>query len=226
LGKTFCTNIKIINKMKILKKITPPPYSWLPLLSVFGFNMFVYYGTRLLNAGREHYMIETSLDRRIPLCTGFIVIYVLAYGQWACGYLLAARESRRVCRKMAAADLMAKAGTFAVFLIFPTSIVRSSIQGRSWCDLLTALIYRLDAPDNLFPSIHCLESWLCFRSSLWLKKVPPWYPAASFLFTVLVCASTVLVKQHVLVDIPAGILMAEIGAALSGRVFDIQDRFS
>ena len=37
-------------------------------------------------------------------------------------------------------------------------------------------------------------------------------------FTLLVFASTLLVKQHVLVDIPAGVLVAEVGLLLSDKL--------
>ena len=204
--------------MNILKKILPPSYACIPLAAVITFNLFAYYGTRLLTRQRLHYSMMTSLDRRIPLCTGFILIYILAYVQWVCGYLLAAHESSAVCRWMMIGDILAKAGALAIFLAIPTTIIRPEIQGRSLCDMLTVLIYRMDAPDNLFPSVHCLESWLCFRTSFRIKKAPRWYPAAGFFFTAAVCASTVLVKQHVLVDIPAGIALAELGLFAAGRI--------
>ena len=64
---------------------------------------------------------------------------------------------------------------------------------------------------------HCLESWFCFRGARGMKRVPRWYTASMLAFTLLVCVSTVLVKQHVLVDIPAAILVAELGLWLSDR---------
>ena len=42
-------------------------------------------------------------------------------------------------------------------------------------------------------------------------------------FALMICASTVLVRQHVLVDIPAGILLSELGLLLS-RLFRIGGR--
>ena len=204
--------------MKRLKKILPPGYAWIPLALVLFFNMFVYYGSRMFNKGRQHYMLALGLDSRIPVCTVFIVFYFLAYVQWICGYLLAARESRRVCYEVTLGDLLAKAVVLVLFLAVPTMIQRPELEGHSFFDILTGWMYRLDAPDNLFPSIHCLESWICFRSSFRIRKVPRWYPAASFVLTVFVCASTVLLKQHFLVDIPAGILLAELGLAAAARI--------
>ena len=80
------------------------------------------------------------------------------------------------------------------------------------------LVYAGDLPGNLFPSIHCLESWICFRGAIGMKRTPRWYAPAMLVLTLMVFASTLLVKQHVLVDIPAGVLVAEVGLLLSDKL--------
>ncbi|CCY70604.1 uncharacterized protein BN508_01112 [Eubacterium sp. CAG:161] len=83
---------------------------------------------------------------------------------------------------------------------------------------MTNLIYTLDSPDNLFPSIHCLESWVCFRGAMRCKKVGKVYKVIMLILALLVFASTVMVKQHVFVDIIGAILVVEIGLALAKRL--------
>ena len=56
------------------------------------------------------------------------------------------------------------------------------------------------------------------------RKVPKWYKWVNFVFSLLVCASTVLVKQHVVVDIFAGIAVAEAGLLLSRLYYDRKER--
>ena len=70
-------------------------------------------------------------------------------------------------------------------------------------------VYSVDAADNLFPSIHCLVSWLCYAGVRGKRSVPVWYQRASCVMAVLVCVSTVTTKQHVLVDVAGGVLLAE-----------------
>lgn len=58
------------------------------------------------------------------------------------------------------------------------------------------------------------------------KKVHPMYSKVWFVLAILICMSTVFVKQHVFVDIIGGIVVAEIGLFLSkkfnlGRAYDI-----
>lgn len=195
-----------------------PPYAWLPLAAVLAFNSAVYNGTRVFNAGRIHYSMWTAVDDAIPFFTPVVVIYVLAFVQWGIGYILIGRESREACFRFYTADIFAKAIALVFFLVVPTTIVRPEVTGNSVFDMLTRFIFRVDAADNLFPSIHCLESWMCFRSALSLKKVPKWYAPVSLLFSLLVFASTVMLKQHVFVDIPGGIAAVEIGLLLSDMV--------
>ncbi len=70
-------------------------------------------------------------------------------------------------------------------------------------------LYRTDAADNLFPSIHCLTSWFCFIAVRENKKIPGWYKTVSILLALSVCVSTLTTKQHVLIDVVVGIVLAE-----------------
>ena len=76
---------------------------------------------------------------------------------------------------------------------------------------LSSLIYQMDAPVNLFPSIHCLESWCCIHAAFCMKKTPRWYLPVTIVMSLCVFASTLLVKQHVFIDIIGGILVFEAG---------------
>ena len=67
----------------------------------------------------------------------------------------------------------------------------------------------MDDPTRLFPSIHCLVSWFCFIGIRGRKNVPRAYRVFSCLFALLVCVSTQFTKQHYIVDVFGGILLAE-----------------
>ena len=74
-------------------------------------------------------------------------------------------------------------------------------------------IYNMDggtSPSNLFPSIHCYVSWLCYRGLNGAKEIPKWYQNFSLVFAVLVIISTQVLKQHYVVDAVAGIALVEI----------------
>ena len=199
------------------RRFLVPKYAYMPLIVAFGFNLLVYSGTKWIAADWPHYTLSLSLDAQIPFCPAFISIYILAYLQWCIGYLVIARDSRALCYHMVAGDLVAKLICLGCFLAIPTTMSRPVLTGTGLWETLTRIIYWFDTPVNLFPSIHCLESWICFRAALLSKRLRFGYKAGMLLFTCLVCASTVLVKQHLLLDIAGGILAAEIGLFVSKK---------
>ena len=204
--------------MKRLREILDrlvPAYARGPLLAVLLFNFIAYYIPKALENGRELHLLSTAFDNALPRVPCFIYIYVLAYLQWVFSYVVIARDSRERCFRFVSGELIAKAITMAILLIWPTTMVRPPVEITGPTTWLLDFIYRADTPTNLFPSLHCLASWLCFRWSLGLNRMPRWYGWAQGAFSLLVFASVVLVKQHVWPDILGGVAAAELGILLS-----------
>ena len=194
-----------------------PVYSFIPVFFWFVFNFSTFYGVRAINHGRVHYDLSIPLDGVIPYFAPAIIVYVLWYVQILVGFSLVARENRDVCYEVFTGEAVAKIITAVIFLALPTAMVRAVVPDGGFCNMITHWIYAADEPNNLFPSIHCLESWLIFRGLMKCKKVPRGFTVGFGVFSVLVFASVVLVKQHVFVDIPAGILVAEAGLFISRK---------
>ena len=208
---------------KTLGKIIPK-YAILPLFLLVFMNAITYNGSKIITNSMVHHNASIFIDHYIPFWPFFISFYILAFGEWIVGYILIARESKEYCYRYFSAELIAKTICLFFFLVFPTTMERPLADGEGLWLFLTRFIYSMDASVNLFPSIHCLESWMCFRGSQGLKKVPKWYKYFIFFFSVCVCLSTVFVKQHVFIDIIGGILAVEIGLFIAkkwntGRLF-------
>lgn len=194
-----------------------PKYAFIPIIASLLLNLIVYYGGRLITTGRQHYDFSIFIDKELPFVAPMILAYVLAYAVWVIGFCIIGRESREVCYEIMTAEQIAKIMCFICFLIIPSTIIRPEITGNGFCEWLTRIIYQADAPDNLFPSIHCLENWICFRGAMKCQKVGKGYKIAMFIAAIMVFASTILVKQHVFVDIIGGIAVVEIGLFLSRK---------
>lgn len=207
-----------MEKIKSLLTKILPAYAYLPLGAMLLFNWLVYFGTRFFTTGMRHYLMYTPLDEIIPFVPAFISVYILAYFQWVFGYGIIARENKQIFYRIVIAEIIAKAMALVCFIAVPTTIERPEITGTGVWDLLTVSVYNADAPDNLFPSVHCLESWVCFRGAMYLKKPGKWYKYASLVFTLLVFASTVFVKQHVVLDMVGAVAFVEIGMFISGKI--------
>ena len=195
-----------------------PSYTRIPLVSMVCVHALVYYATRPVTQRMTHFDFSLPVDDAIPFLPAFSVVYVLAYVQWIAGYIVIARDSRELCYRVISGEIISKLICMALFLLVPTTMTRAEIVSDGFFDQIVGYIYRLDAADNLFPSIHCLESWVCFRGAMQMKKAGPWYRYFTLLFSLLVFASTVLIKQHVAVDIVAGVLTAEIGQQIAQRI--------
>ena len=200
-----------------------PPYTRIPLVSMVCVHALVYYATRLVTQKMTHFDFSLPVDDVIPFIPAFSVIYVLSYIQWIAGYIFIARDSRELCYRVISGEIISKLICMALFLLVPTTMARAEIVSDGFFDTVVRYIYQMDAADNLFPSIHCLESWVCFRGAMQMKRTGPWYRYFTLLFSLLVFASTVLIKQHVAVDICGGILTAEIGQQIAQRATFIRD---
>ena len=213
---------------KRLVKIMPV-YSWVMLTILLCANYLAYFGSRIYTSGIKHYSVVSALDRKLPFVPFFIFFYLLAYVQWIVGYVLIGRGGKETASRILTGELIAKGIVLICFVLFPTTIAKlrpdmESLQGGGIWSELTAWLYTLDAVDNGFPSVHCLESWICFRGSMKLKELPRWYAYIMFVMTMLVFVSTVLIKQHALIDILGGVGAAELGLFLSGMMKRSSDK--
>ena len=202
-----------------LKKITGivPAYGLFPLVFSFVFNCLVYSGSRAVAGSWYHHNIESNLDLRLPFLPQFLIIYFGCYIFWAANYILAARQDREEVYRFFTADFISRCVCLVIFLAYPTTNTRPVIEGSGFWDLLAGWLYSIDAADNLFPSIHCLVSWMCCIGLRGCDRIAKWYKWVSKFIAVLVFVSTLALRQHVLIDVAGGILLAELACYISNR---------
>lgn len=116
-----------------------------------------------------------------------------------------------------ASEVIGKLTCVLIFILLPTTIIRPEVTGTGLTDAMVSWIYGADQPDNLLPSIHCMESWIVARG-LMKTKAPKTAKLLMWCFTGLVCLSVVFVKQHIVLDIPCGILVAELAILISDKL--------
>lgn len=147
--------------------------------------------------------LETALDARVPFLPVFVLAYFLYYPMLLLP-LAAVQKPRDFYRAIGAFALMQLVAGFA-FVLFPSRVIRPSFVPEGFTGDLLHFIYQVDTGWNAFPSLHVghstLVALICwtYRRSL--------FPMAA-VGAVLIAASTVLIKQHYVVDIPGGVLLA------------------
>lgn len=200
------------------KKILGVKYWWIPIFSMIVINTIAYSGSKLVTDSGFHFDISLPIDAALPFIPAFIIIYVLSYLQWVVGYGLIAAESKEVCYRVISSEIIAKLICLVIFLVLPTTMVRAENTGGGFLGWLTEFIYSLDTPTTLFPSVHCLESWILFRTAHKITRYKKWLVPLWFIFALLVFASVLFVKQHLILDIPAAIIVGEIGLFLGKKL--------
>ena len=194
---------------RLLRKFIPQ-YSVLPLLVAVILNFSVYGGARMIAGGWPHHNIQGRVDEMIPFLPFTVVIYLGCYLFWIVNYILIARQGKREVCQFFAADFLSRLVCFACYLIYPTTNTRPLVEAQGVWDQVVAVLYRVDAADNLFPSIHCLVSWFCYIGMRGKSYIPRWYRGASCVMALLVCVSTLPTKQHVIPDVFGGVFLAEL----------------
>lgn len=204
--------------MKGKKKISlVPVYAVAPLIAIVVWNQLVYSGAMFLARNWPHYNFELGIDEKIPFVPWTVCIYLGCYLFWIVNYILTARQEKEEVYRFFCAEVMAKAICLICFLVLPTTNVRPVIDGNSIWEIIMKMLYEIDSASNLFPSIHCLVSWFCVIGIRKQEKIPWGYKLFSVLMALAVCVSTLTTKQHVFVDVIAGVVLAEVCYWISGK---------
>ena len=190
----------------------------LRLLILFLVQLAVYYGAKFLIRGRPMLCMTLPVDDRIPLMPWTIVIYFGCFFFWIVNYVLILRAEQGESCRFFRAELMGKIVCFIIFVAVPTTLPRPQIEGAGVFSALMRQLYTVDAPDALFPSLHCFVSWMCVIGLRGKSCIPAGWKAASAVIAVLVFCATLTTKQHVLVDAIAGVLLAELCWLISGAI--------
>ena len=195
--------------MKQINKILPS-YAILPLISGLLYNCLVYWGSNMLCKNLPHYDFTMAFDRMVPFIPEFVSFYLLAYVFWVVNYILIGRGGKELLYRFVTADLMSRTVCLIFFVLMPTTNIRPELDGNSIWIQLVAWLYKADQPTNLFPSIHCLVSWFCVVGLRGRKEIPVWYKCYSVIFALLICISTQTLKQHYIIDLIGGVVLAEV----------------
>lgn len=167
---------------------------------------FLVYGgsNRLAALQAERYRFYFDWELAIPFVPQFLYIYL----SLSLFLLLPLRYLRLSQLRPWALSYMWMtflAGT--IFLLLPTEVAQPRHLLAAQSQPLLALLYTLDGPHNLFPSLHVAYTTLALlmvlgsgRRDGWLWPILLWWS--------LLLASVLLVHQHHTVDIAAGLLLA------------------
>ena len=198
----FVNNVHIIKGMKLNKEFR------LPVVFACITYLLSYQVPKWFEDISKAYSPSIALDHKIPFVPLFMIIYVLAFFQWINALLVIMHSKKETGYKYCSAIMIGSLIGFVIFLVYPTTIVgRPTLEPDSLLNIFVNFIFSYDTPTNAFPSFHCFCSTIsvfAIKEAINNKK----YTIFNCVFSILVFASTLFTKQHFIIDVPAGIILA------------------
>lgn len=180
--------------------------------------MISYWIPKLIVDINEVHYVYTSIDALIPLFSPAVIIYILSFIQWIIAICILLKQDTIFGYKVSLAIIIGSIIGFIIFLVFPTGILRTNFEINNMFDWILSQIYFVDNPINACPSFHCFCSTITIIILKYSKDIDNKYRIINTIFSILVYASTLLTKQHYLIDVPTGILLAYICYLISDKL--------
>lgn len=159
----------------------------------------------------EYHVMHTPLDDMIPFCEWFVIPYVFWFLFLLGIHLWTARYNAPAFKRLMAFVALSHSCTLLIFFLFPTcQQLRPLVLPRE--NPLTAVVeffYRIDTSTNVCPSLHVVGSmavWYAARDTE-LYERRGWRVFFD-VATLLICLSTVFLKQHSVLDVAAGLMLS------------------
>jgi membrane-associated phospholipid phosphatase len=167
------------------------------------------------------YVINFGIDKYIPFCEVFIIPYLMWFGYVAFTVLYLCLKDKEESDRLVAFLIIGMTIFIIVSAVFPNGHhLRPRVFARD--NIFTKLIkilYSTDTPTNVLPSIHVYNSVgimiavmrsKCFKNRNVLKTF-------MMVLGVSIICSTVLIKQHSMLDVLLALLMSAIMYAVCYR---------
>ena len=164
---------------------------------------------------RPFRLIHCSLDQYIPYCRYFVIPYMIWFPYVAIAFLYFILQDQKgyyaltknICFGMTIFIIVSWVFPNRLF-IRPTQVDISDIFGR-----MVRYLYAIDTATNVFPSIHvfntiAIQTAIHKSDTLRNRKC---ICIATDILGISIILSTMLIKQHSVLDVTAGLLMGLLG---------------
>ena len=198
-----------------LSRLTDPRFShFLLLLGWVGY-FSLYFLTENLIPPEKCYPVHCALDDIIPFCEYFVIPYVFWYALIVISLLYFAFYNVDSFKKLQKYIIITQIVAMVVYITFPT---RQDLRPTEFANdnIFTGMVgylYSFDTSTGVCPSLHVAYSMGI--ASTWVKEkgVSKWWKAFVVFAVIMICLSTMFIKQHSAVDFFAALpvcVLAEI----------------
>lgn len=176
-----------------------------PLLALLMFTIWAagYFAIAYITEGQTTHKLHTfTWESKILLSPEFVFIYLTIYPTFLLPFLFIHQQD--FFRLFSLAYITVMCICYLVYLFYPVSIDRPELSVNCFSTWALSIVYGADRPWNCFPSMHVAMSLL---ASLTILEVHRIRGMLTLLLTFWIAYSTVLIKQHYVLDVVAAMLL-------------------
>lgn len=157
-------------------------------------------------------VMHVALDDYIPFSEYFIIPYLLWFVYVAGAVMYFFFTNRQDYYKLCIFLFTGMTISLLICTFFPNGTdLRTTVDPqKNLCSYLVAMIHSADTSTNVFPSIHAynaLGTWFAIRNSQALREKKG-LRIGSLVLTAAICLSTVVLKQHSVIDVCGAMILA------------------
>lgn len=196
------------------------PYAIAILYLIFYLSVFSWLEKNVV----PKYIIHCKLDEIIPFCEVFIIPYVSWFVYVPAAFIWFKHRGWEDYKKLCLMVFTGLTICLCIYYAFPTGLnlrLAQKPHDTGFLYNMVNLLRAIDTPTNVCPSIHVMNTVMIFQAvcSLDHLKHRKLTIAAHFVIMVLICASTVLLDQHSVIDVICGIMMSFV---IHGCVYKVE----
>lgn len=178
---------------------------------VFVFLFLILWFGHLKETIVPRHIMYSRVDDLIPFVKEFVIAYYFWFAYMAMGFVYLGIASKTDFYRMELFLALGMSVSFVIFMLYPNAqFTRPNVPGNDVFSVLVNFIYTHDGTNNVFPSIHVCNSigvHLALVNSSKLKDKTV-VKRLSFAAALAICASTVFIKQHSIIDVAGGAILA------------------
>ncbi len=207
-----------------LKNITSPEFSHLLLLLYWPLYGILFWLVERGFTGHGFYESYTpiywgALDDLIPFAEIFVIPYYIWFAFIVGMLLYTLLFDVEAFRKMMWTVILTYTATIIIYIIFPNcQELRPDLDALGRDNIFIDIarnLYDFDTNTNVCPSIHVLGSMAVFMPSWNARHMKSaWCRSTMFILNILICFSTVFLKQHSIIDVIASFVLCAIAYPL------------
>lgn len=157
----------------------------------------------------EPHIVGGTIDTKIPFLSIFIIPYVLWYLFLVVVPCILYHQDKKSFYWYLVTNFLVDTVATIAFIFYPTLLIRPELHVHNISTWLVNLIYWGDTPAlNCFPSIHCASCFVALFIMIKSNKIEKKYRFTTSIFSLLIIASTLFIKQHVVIDVIGAFVLA------------------